>query len=369
MNIMIINWRDMDNPLYGGAEIHMVEIAEYLAKKHNVYYITSMYKGAEKRSMRNNVHYIRIGDELTFNFSVMIRMKTLLSEIRPHVILEDINKVPFFSPLFTDVPVLAVIPHIFGKSIFNQANFLIASYVYLMEKPIKHVFRKSYYEVISESTRQDLIKRGMRAERIKVIQCGVDNTYAHMSSIPKSDKPIITYIGRLKKYKSIQHIIKAMPILRERFPDIRFLIAGKGDYEDDLKRIAENSGEKDAVEFLGYISEHDKWELLRKSWLSIYPSMIEGWGIVNIEANLMKTPVVCADVPGLRDSVKNGYSGLLYKWGDTEDLADKVCRILDSHAYEQYSQNAYKWAGQFTWENAGRRTENLINRIIVQKQT
>lgn len=364
MNIMIINWRDMGNPLYGGAEIHMVEIAKYLALKHNVHYVTSMYKGAQKHSIEDNVHYIRIGDELTFNFSVMMRMMNLLEKIRPDIILEDINKVPFFSPLFTKKPVLAVIPHIFGKSIFNQANPLIASYVYLMEKPIKHVFRHSYYEVISQSTKQDLVKRGMKAERISVIECGVDNEFAYMRNESKFSTPVITYIGRLKKYKSIEHIIQAMPELRKQFPDIRLLIAGKGDYEGMLRDITEKAKLSDAVEFLGYISEEEKWRLLRKSWLSVYPSMIEGWGIVNIEANLMRTPVVCADVPGLRDSVKNGYSGILYKWGDISHMTEKIAHILDKDVYENYSENAYEWAKRFTWENTGIRTEKLIEHIL-----
>ena len=365
MNILIINWRDLGNPLYGGAEIHIEKIASYLSKDHNVYFLTSKYDNRDKYEKRGNITYIHIGHELTFNFSVMKNIKGIIKNVKPDIIIEDINKVPFFTPLFTNIPILVIIPHIFGKTIFSQTNFIFASYVYLMEKPIKNIFKRSYFEVISDSTKKDLIRRGIKRERIKVIECGIDRDYEHLHRIEKSLKPQITYIGRLKKYKSVQHLIRVLPQLRKKIPDIRLVIAGKGDYENALKELAEKLQVSQLVEFKGFVSEEEKWRILRQSWVSVYPSLIEGWGIVNIEANLMKTPVVCANVAGLKDSVKNGYSGLLYEYGDINNLCSTLCEIMENNEkMNEFSDNAYNWSKNFLWEQTGKRTEKLIKHII-----
>ncbi len=364
MNILIINWRDMKNPLYGGAEIHMEKIAQYLGMENNIYYLTSMYNGADERETIDNIHYIRIGNEYLFNFAVMMNIKGLLREIQPDIILEDINKVPFYTPLFTDIPVIAVIPHIFGKTIFRQTGLIPALYVYIMEMPLKHVYRRAYYEVISQSTKEDLIRRGIDGNRIKVIECGIDRDYEYLSKIEKFESPVMVYIGRLKKYKSIEHIIETMPRLKTVFPDIRLIIAGRGDYEENLKRRTRELNVGDYVEFRGYISEDEKWELLRRAWVSVYPSLIEGWGIVNIEANLVHTPVICADVPGLRDSVKNGYSGLLYEYGNTQHMAEQIITLFDEYNYKNYCRQAYEWSKHFNWQYTGKATEEFIQQTL-----
>ena len=365
MNILIINWRDLGNPLYGGAEIHIEKIASYLSKDHNVYFLTSKYDNRNEYETKGNITYIHIGHELTFNFSVMKNIKGIIKNVKPDIIIEDINKVPFFTPLFTNIPILVIIPHIFGKTIYHQTNFIFASYVYLMEKPIKNIFKRSYFEVISDSTKKDLIKRGIKKEKIKVIECGIDRDYEHLHRIEKSLKPQITYIGRLKKYKSVQHLIRVLPQLRKKIPDIRLVIAGKGDYENALKELAEKLQVSQLVEFNGFVSEEEKWKILRQSWVSAYPSLIEGWGIVNIEANLMKTPVVCANVAGLRDSVKNGYSGLLYEYGNLNNLCSTLCEIMENNEkMNEFSENAYNWSKNFVCEQTGKRTEELIRHII-----
>ncbi|MFO8062343.1 MAG: glycosyltransferase family 4 protein [bacterium] len=364
MNILIINWRDIYNPLYGGAEIHITKIADYLKKSGNVFFLTSHYSGAPYSEKRNGINYIRMGNEYLFNYSVYMHLKKIIRYYGIDFVIEDINKIPFYTPLLTSKPQLTVVPHIFGESIFEQTNSLFASYVYLAEKPIPYVYKDKQFEVISRSTMNDLTGRGIQRDNITVIECGIDRTYAYMRRIRKSDKPLIVYVGRLKKYKSVQHIIRAMEHIKMELPRSKLIIAGKGDYESELIYLTQKLGLEKHVEFAGYISEEKKWQLLRQAWVSVYPSLIEGWGIVNIEANLMKTPVVCSDVEGLRDSVKNNYSGMLYEYGNIGDLSSSILALLKNEGLRaQYENNALEWAENFTWENTGKRTEILINSI------
>ena len=362
MNILIINWRDMRNPLYGGAEIHITKIAEHLAIENNVTFLTSRYKDAEDKE-ENKVKYVHIGHELTFNFAVYSNIRRIIKEYNIDLIIEDINKVPFYTPLFTKIPVLVVIPHIFGETIFKQAPFLGALYVYLSEKPIKAVYRNSYFEVISESTKDDLIRRGIDKEKIMVAECGVD--FKDYPNIKKAEYPLLVYVGRLKKYKSVDHIILAMPEILKKHKDAKLMIVGAGDYRNNLEELVKSMNLTERVVFTGYVSEQRKFEILKEGWVSVYPSLIEGWGIVNIEANSLKTPVLSANVPGLRDSVKDGFSGILYEYGNIFELASKIDYLIsDKKRYEEFCGNSYKWAQNFNWSRTVSLTSDFIKKVI-----
>ena len=260
--------------------------------------------------------------------------------------MEDINKIPFYLPMFFKLPHLAVIPHLFGKNIYQEANPVIASYVYFAEKPIKSVYRKSGFLAISNSTRDDLVNRGIAADRIGVAECGVDHAlYTPEQPVIKYDRPTIVYLGRLKKYKSVHHLIQALPLVRRAVPDARVLIVGDGDYMDALKQLVAKLRLQDAVEFTGFVPSAQKLTHLRRSHISVYPSPKEGWGITNIEANACGTPVVAADAPGLRDSVSPEKSGLLYPYGNLDEMARQIVRILtDKPLYQSLSRGAIEWA-------------------------
>lgn len=366
MNILIVNWRDLKNPLYGGAEIHITKIAQHLALKHNVIFLTSKYKGA-KDEVEKKVKYIHIGNEYLFNFSVFFNIKKLVQEYKIDLIIEDINKVPFFTPFFVKVPVLVVIPHIFGKTIFKQTNPIFGLYVYLFEKPLKNVYKNSFFEVISNSTKEDLIRRGIDKEKIKVIECGIDKRFFEYN-YKKKENPQICYVGRLKKYKSVHHLIEAFKKVKEKSKDSILYIVGTGDYEKKLKNLVKKLKiEKDVI-FTGYVSEEEKIKILQESWISVYPSYIEGWGIVNIEANALKTPVISSNVMGLKDSVKDGFSGLLYEYGNIDQLAEKILFLLENKKeLERMSENSLLWAKNFDWEKTGQFTENFIEYFLIKK--
>lgn len=365
MNILIVNWRDLKNPLYGGAEIHIEKIASYLAKKHKVYFLCTGFNSAASEEEYNGVSYIRMGSELTFNFTVYMNIRKVINRYSIDVILEDINKVPFYTPLFTEKPVLAVIPHIFGRTIFSQANPVAASYVYLSEKPLKYVYRNNFFEVISQSTKEDLIRRGIKKEMIEVIECGIEPEQFRKEGAVRDKSPLIVYVGRLKKYKSVQHALLAFDKFADKFPESKMMIVGTGDYSEELKQIAGGLRHSGSIEFTGYVSEDEKVSILNRAWISVYPSLIEGWGIVNIEANASGTPVICSNVPGLRDSVKDGYSGFLYEYGNIGEMAEKMELIAGMMKNDdRMVRNAMEWARGFSWDRTGRLTEEWINTML-----
>jgi glycosyltransferase involved in cell wall biosynthesis len=367
LRILAVNWQDLTNPLAGGAEVHLEEILKRVVGwGHEVTLACSSYPGAVEREVIDGIEVRRKGGRHTFNYRSPILIKHLLEEKPYDLIVEDINKIPSFLPIFFNYPFLAVIPHLFGKTIYQEVNPILASYVYLSEQPIPRVYSRARFLAISQSTREDLITRGIQAEKIDVSECGIDHhNYTPGNNPKRFEPPTILYLGRMKRYKAVDHIISALPRVRRSVPNARVVLVGDGDFLPDLKSLAKKLGLEDAVEFPGFVGSETKLEFLRRSHVSIYPSPKEGWGITNIEANACRTPVVAANSPGLRDSVNPEHSGLLYEFGNIDQLADAIVRVLtDQSLFEHLCKGAVEWARQFTWESCARGSFESMQRAV-----
>jgi glycosyltransferase involved in cell wall biosynthesis len=263
--------------------------------------------------------------------------------------------------------VLAVIPHLFGGAVFRETNAILASYVWLMEKPIPRVYRHSIFEVISDSTARDIVRRGVSSERVRVVCCGMDHAAYHEDpSVSKFDRPTVLYVGRIKRYKSVDVVIRAMPGVMGRVPDARLAVVGSGDNLDDLKRLATSLGIADRVEFTGFVSTTEKVDWMRRSHVIVNPSPREGWGLTNIEAGACGTPAVASDADGLRDSVRDGVTGMLFPYGDHAALSGHLVKILTDGAFRKdLSRNAAEWARTFTWDSAARETMEIVDSIVL----
>ena len=134
--------------------------------------------------------------------------------------------------------------------------------------------------------------------------------------------PTFAYVGRLKKYKGVDLVIRAFARLAD--PAATLEIAGAGDYRPALEALAASLDLGARVRFLGFISEEEKLALLRRAWAVALASPKEGWGLTNVEAEACATPVVASNSPGIRESVRDGETGFLVPHGDVEALAARV---------------------------------------------
>jgi glycosyltransferase involved in cell wall biosynthesis len=207
--------------------------------------------------------------------------------------------------------------------------------------------------------------RGIPKKDISIIHCGINRElYSYDQSISKYEYPSILYLGRVKKYKSIQHLLKSFQVVKEKIPNAKLAIVGDGDYLKDLKNLSTTLNLSD-VEFTGYVSTEEKVERLRKSHVAVLPSLKEGWGLTNIEANSVGTAVVAADSPGLRDSVRDDKTGYLFEYGNIEQLANKLIKILsDDEIRVRLEQGGLEWAEKFNWDTAAKDFEKLIIDIV-----
>ncbi|MBN1294677.1 MAG: glycosyltransferase family 4 protein, partial [Candidatus Latescibacteria bacterium] len=312
MKILLVNWMDMANPQAGGAEVHLTEIfRRFIERGDEVTLVASGFKGGKVHDEYKGIRVVRTGNRETFNFFLPGLLRRLDRFADYDLIVEDINKVPFFTPLYLKKPLLAVIPHLFGSAVFHETNPVFASYVYLMERPIPLVYRRATFEVISESTARDIETRGIKKHRIKTVHCGMDHeTYTVDASVKKFEQPTLLYVGRIKRYKSVDVIIRALPEVLSTVPDARLVIVGSGDGIGELRKLADQLNVSKRIEYTGFVSSEEKVDWMRRSHIIVNPSPKEGWGLTNIEANACGTIAVASDADGLRDSVRDGETGL-----------------------------------------------------------
>jgi len=236
MNILALNWNDLKNPYAGGAEVHLEELLRRLVTMgHGVTLFCSGWKGCTPDETVEGVRIVRRGNRYNFNLIARRHLRRLARSERFDILVEDINKIPFYTPLYLRMPRLVVVPHLFATTVFQEINFLLGTYIFLAERPLTWVYRNNHFNVISESTADDMAARGVPRDQISIIHCGIDRSvYFRDPAVVKYAQPTVLYLGRIKKYKSIQHVIMALKQVRRSLPDARLIVVGTGDYGELL---------------------------------------------------------------------------------------------------------------------------------------
>ncbi len=318
---------------------------------HSVTLLCCHYPGAAKKEIIDGITIIRRGSRNTFNIVVPFHYLFWLRNEGFDVVIDDINKIPFYTPLFIRKPLIALCHHFFGRTIFQEVGGIPGLYVYLSELLVPFIYRKVPFLTVSPSTIEELCTHGFSPSQFTLAMNAIDHELLTTSSVQKSSHPLFAYFGRLKKYKQVDQLLHAFAIVRKQLPTAELLIVGRGDDESRLKAIASKLNLGTSCQFIGYLPQQEKPAMLGKLWAVINPSIKEGWGIVNIEANACGTPAIAADSPGLRDSVRDGETGLLYPCGNSEALAEKMIALSkDDRLRKQLSENGILFAKHFTWE-------------------
>jgi glycosyltransferase involved in cell wall biosynthesis len=363
VRVVVVNWQDRENPQAGGAEIHLHEIFGRLALKgHEVRMLCGGWPGCPPRAALDGIDVYRVGTRHSFPFLAHRHYKQQLAN-SADVLVEDINKVPLYTTRWGARRTMALVPHLFGSTAFQELPAPLAAAVWTAERPLGRMYRGVPFEAISESTADDLQGRGIARSLIEVIYPGVDTIGYTPDASVRSRSPVFAYLGRLKRYKGVHLVIRAFAQLN--VPDAVLEIAGAGDYRPDLEDLARSLDLGQRVKFLGRISEAEKLSLLRRAWALVFASPKEGWGITNLEAAACATPVVASNSPGIRESVRDGHTGFLVPHGDVSAMAAGMRRLAQSHELlDRLGAEARVFAESFTWERAADQTEAHLHRVI-----
>lgn len=367
LRILLLNWQDRENPQAGGAETHLHEIFGRLAARdHDVTLLCSGWRGAPPRASLDGIEIHRVGGRHSFAVRAVPYYLRALAGRPFDVVVEDLNKLPLVAPLWARAPVVALVHHLFGATAFREATPPVAAAVWTAERLVPLVYRRVPIQAVSESTAQDLVRRGIPRERIVVIHNGVDlDRYRPDPGAARFESPTFAYVGRLKRYKGLETVLEAVARLVAEGESVYLFIAGRGDHEGALKERARRLGLSTVVQFCGFVSEDEKLRLLRRVWAMLNPSPKEGWGIANIEAAACGTPVLASDSPGLRDSVLDGVSGLLVPHGDAAALARAMERLVwEPGLRERLAGGALEFAQRFSWDRSADETEEHLLEVV-----
>jgi glycosyltransferase involved in cell wall biosynthesis len=204
--------------------------------------------------------------------------------------------------------------------------------------------RRNLLVAVSPSTAHALRAIGVERERIRVVHNGVEEPGPLAE---RSPEPLFLAMGRLVEYKRIDLLLR----LWERVRPVtggRLVIVGDGPERERLQQLA-----GPGVEFAGHVTEAEKHRLLCAAWLLLHPSAVEGWGLVVTEAAVRETPAIAFDVPGLRDSVVDGETGVLAR-GESSFAAAWCTLALSTHRRTLMGKSARDRAAQFRWNNTVR---------------
>ena len=363
----MLNWRDLASPWAGGAEVQIHAVAERLVGRgHEVRLLASRFPGCAPAAEIAGVQVRRHGTWWNANFALHAAARRELATGRWDVVLEDVNKIPFFTPLVARVPVVVLVPHLFGTTIYRETNPLLGTYIWLLERPFPWVYRRCLTMPVSESTRADLLRRGIAPERAIVVHNGLDFArYQLLPPPPRSSRPTLVHLGRLMRYKSADVAVRALAHVRAELPEARLVLAGDGPDQPRLEALARRLGVAGAVEFRGFVPHAEKVRLLWESHVLLNPSPKEGWGLTVLEANACGVPVVASRRPGLVDSVRDGETGRLVPYGDAAAFAAAALELLaDPALRERYAEHARAWAQRFTWDEAAIQTERVLRQAV-----
>jgi glycosyltransferase involved in cell wall biosynthesis len=367
VKLLLLNWQDRRNPQAGGAEEHLHEIFGRLAARGvEVTLLVSGWAEGAGREVVDGMEVHRVGSRYTFNLVAPGYYRRHLAGERFDLVVEALNKVPLFSPRWTGRPGVLLVHHLFGTTAFREASLPIASMTWLLERPLAAVYRGLPAEAISRSTADDLVRRGLRREDIRVIYPGVDlEFFTPDPGVTRRPEPTFLYLGRLKRYKAIDGILLALRRLAEDAVPARLVIAGRGEWEGSLRELVRRLGLEERVDFAGFVTEEEKRALFREAWANVFPSPKEGWGITNLEAAACGTPTIASDSPGLRESVRDGATGLLVPHADVAALAAAMRRLAtDRSEVEDLGAGALDFASAFTWASAADQTEDHLMSVL-----
>ncbi|HMH47066.1 MAG TPA: glycosyltransferase family 4 protein [Solirubrobacteraceae bacterium] len=209
--------------------------------------------------------------------------------------------------------------------------------------------------------------------RIAVIPNGIDPSELQPAGdlrtlrlqFAEPHEKLVLFVGRLVYEKGFQLALEALPGVIDQVENVRFLVAGSGTHEDELKAQAQRLGLSEYGSFLGWIGDDVLHSLYRIADLCVVPSIYEPFGLVALEAMASGCPCIVADTGGLREVVPVGERvGLRFNGGDAVHLGVMIERLLvDEQLRERLVTEASEHVLRFDWDDIAHRTRGIYGEL------
>lgn len=357
-HVLVLNERDPRHPQAGGAEVHLAEVFGRLAAAGDrVTLLASSFAGAAAEETVAGLRVVRLGNRYTYYARVPAAYRRLRRRTPVDVVVEDLNKFPFFARLWVREPLVVVVHHLFGRTAFRQVAAPVAAATVAAERLVPLVYRGLSVIAVSPSTRDELVAGGLAPADVRVVPNGVDGARYRPGDAPRAPVPTVLALGRVEPYKRLDVLVDAVAAL----PGVRLVVAGTGTGMAALRAHVARSALGERVALLGAVGEDEKVRLLQTAHVVASASEKEGWGLTVLEAAACGTPAVVRDAPGLRDAVRDGETGLLVR-GDAGAFAAALRRVLeDAPLRARLGAAAEVRAADFRWDAIAREVSAILD--------
>ncbi len=360
MKILWLAHRDPLNPRAGGAERIIYDTGIRLARNgHQVSILAGGWKKCKRDEYLHGIHIMRFG----YRIGPHIVLPAHLLKNKYDIIIADLGyAVPWVSPVLLRRKIIVSFLHLHARSLPGQVGRLLAYSITVIEKLYFIIYNKSYFVTISSTSLNDLQNLGIKSKNIALIHPGVNAELFHPSI--KTEHSSLVYFGGMRQHKRPEESLYLLKELRNEISELKLMMIGDGPSKHDLEKLCDELELRENVVFTGRISDNKVAEIVASSWLNIHTSITEGWDISIIEAASAGTPTIAFKVPGVTDSVENGFDGITIEDGNRRELASAALNILRDP--QKWWSSSIEVARKYSWDKTANLWENLITVITNQ---
>jgi glycosyltransferase involved in cell wall biosynthesis len=226
------------------------------------------------------------------------------------------------------------------------------------------LYRHRKFVTESLSSEDDLVSLGVQRDRVVRIPPGVDSSQFH--PVARSPEPMIVWCGRMLPYKQPQHALLALRELRNGGMDVKMVMIGGGPELANVRQLARDLTLEDSIKFTGVVPDPTLTPLLGQAWVSLQCSRTEGWGLTSMEAAACGVPTVTYDVPGLRETVRDGKTGMLVSQRDGPAGLAGALREVILAGTGKFQPACLDWARGHSWEATVARWSDTLEQVAAR---
>jgi glycosyltransferase involved in cell wall biosynthesis len=348
----------------GGAEKLLLYYLKNLDKKKYSIYVCCFRDKPDDlmEEMSDYAEIINLKVKNKFNPVIIFYMLKLIREIKPNIIHTHL-----FQPR-----VYATIANLFNRQsvLITQKHSIVnpkKHNIFILFEMISISMNKRVI-AISESVKNSLIKyEFIPPNKIFLLPNCIDyqafNRASNRQFIRNTNEIVIGTVGRLEKVKGINYLLLAMKIILAKFPYARLEIVGDGSLLEELEEISKKIGISNSVKFFGKFT--DVIPFYKRMDIFVLPSILEGFGIVLLEAMAAGIPVVASDVDGIREVIIQGESGILIPPKNPDALASAVIQLIENpQLVKSLVENGFKRAQLFDVQEHVMKLESLYSNLL-----
>jgi phosphatidylinositol alpha-mannosyltransferase len=368
----------------GGVKDHITHLAAELRTRGHTVRILTPATGPEARQVEYGIYRLGWTAPLRMNGSIARIAVTpdLYGRIRSLLQKEQFDVLHLHEPFASSLP-LTVLNSANASAAVHIGTFhayarrgltSTSEWAYTSAKPfLGRYFRRLQGRIAVSVPARDFVAHFFPGD-YRIIPNGVDVERFRPGVAPLSEfqdgKQNILYLGRIERRKGAKYLLRAIPHIREHYPNTRFIIAGEGQLRPAFEKLVAQAGWRDVV-FTGRVSADKMAALYASTDVFCAPNTGgESLGVVLLEALASGRPVVASDIPGFRTVIRHQVDGVLVPPRKHEELAWAICNLLgDEAARARLAANGRRRAEEFSWEQVGGRIEDFYHEMLGQRAT